>query len=120
MKTDFQLWLANTLNVDLNDLISFINYAEEDQLTYTPRGRKFLSIDVRQPVYNFWKVNSEISVHRSNGRHLVNISKENLLNEVVDLNDSDISTVETKRGIKIQAHKQITTKSYKNLHKDFQ
>ena len=48
-----------------------------------------------------------------------NISKENL-NQVVDLNDSDISTVETKRGIKIQAHKQITTKSYKNLHKDFQ
>ena len=33
-----------------------------------------------------------------------NISKENL-NQVVDLNDSDISTVETKRGIKIQAHK---------------
>ena len=50
-------------------------------------------------------MNSEISVHRSNNRHLVNISKENLLNQVVDLNDSDISTVETKRGIKIQAHK---------------
>ena len=65
-------------------------------------------------------MNSEISVHRSNSRHLVNISKENLLNQVVDLNDSDISTVETKRGIKIQGHKRTTTKSYKNLHKDFQ
>ena len=108
------------MNVDLNDLISFINYAEEDLLTFTPCGRKFLSIDFSQSVYNFWKVNSEISLHRSKGRHLVNISKENVLNQVVDLNDSDISTVETKRGFKIQAHKRITTKSYKNLHKDFQ
>ena len=52
--TDFQLWLANALNTDLNDLISFINYAEEDQSTFTPRGRKFLSIDVRQSIYNLF------------------------------------------------------------------
>ena len=50
-ETDFQLWLANALIVDLNDLISFINYAEEDQSTFTRCGRKFLSIDVHQSAY---------------------------------------------------------------------
>ena len=118
--TDFRLWLADALNVDLNDLISFIKYAEDDPSTFTPRGRTFLSVDVRQSAYNFWKVNSEISVHRSNGRHLVNISKENLLNQVADLVDDGLKTVETKRGPQIQAHKRITTKPYRSLHKDFQ
>ena len=65
-------------------------------------------------------MNSEISVHRSNGQHLANISKENLLNQVADIHDADTTTVDTKRGPKLQAHRQVTINFYKRLHQDFQ
>ena len=55
-----------------------MKYAEEDKTTFTPRGRKLLDSQERESAYNFWKVNSEIIVHRSNGRHMTNISKENI------------------------------------------
>ena len=58
-------------------------------------------------------------MHRSNGRHLVNISKENILIQVADIEDPNISSVETKRGLKLQAHKRITSKAYLRLHEDF-
>ena len=65
-------------------------------------------------------MNSEISVHRSNGGHLANISKENLLNQVTDIHDVDTTTVDTKRDPKLQAHRRATTNFYKRPHKDFQ
>ena len=65
-------------------------------------------------------MNSEISVHRINGRHLANTSKENLLNQVADIHDVDTTTVDIKRGPKLQAHRQVTTNYYKRLHQDFQ
>ena len=55
-----------------------MKYAEEDKTTFTPRGRKLLDSQERESAYNFWKVNSEIIIHRSNGRHMINISKENI------------------------------------------
>ena len=39
---------------------------------------------------------------------------------ISDTQDSNLSTVETERGYKLQAYKRITTKSYKSLHLDFQ
>ena len=82
-----------------------MEYSEEDKTTFTSRGQKFLSIHERESVYNFWKVNSEISIHRSNGQHLANISKENLLNQVADIHDVDTTIADSKRGPKLQAHR---------------
>ena len=103
-----------------DELLTFMEYSEGDKTNFTPRGQKFLSIRERESAYNFWKVNSEISVHRSNGQHLANISKENLLNQVADIHDVDTTTVDTKRGPKLLAHRRVTTNSYKRLHQDFQ
>ena len=51
---------------------------------------------------------------------MANIFKENLLNQVADIHDVDTTTVDTKRGPKLQAHRRVTTYSYKRLHQDFQ
>ena len=82
-----------------------MEFSKEDKTTFTPRGQKFLSIHEMESAYNIWKVNSEISVHRSNGQHLANISKENLLNQVADIHDVETTTVDTKMGSKLQAHR---------------
>ena len=103
-----------------DELLTFMEYSEEDKTTFIPQDQKFISIHERKSAYNFWKVNSEISIHRSNGRHLANISKENLLNQVADIHDVDTTTVDTKRGPKLQAHRRVATNSYKSLHQDFQ
>ena len=120
-EVDFQMWLVDALKLkDRNELIMFLSYSAEESSAITPRGRKLLSISERESAYNFWKINSEISIHRSNGRHFIKISKENISTQVSDIQDSNISTVETKRDYKLEAYKRITTKSYKILHKDFQ
>ena len=49
-----------------------------------------------------------------------NISKENLQNQVADIHDVDTTTADSKRGPKLQAHRWVTTNSYKRLHQDFQ
>ena len=120
-ETGFQIWLAEVLRVkDRDELLTVMEYSEEDKTTFTPWGWKFLRICERESAYSFWKVNSEISVHRSNDWHLTNISKENLSNQVADIHDVDTTTVDTKRGPKLQAHRRVTTNSYKKLHQDFQ
>ena len=119
-ETDFPIWFAEVLRLkDRDELLTFVEYSEEDKTTFTPWGQKFLSICERGSAYNFWKVNSEISVHRSNGRYLANISKEKLLNQVADIHDTETTTGDTKKGPKLQAHRQVTTNSYKMLHQDF-
>ena len=121
VEVDFQMWLVDALKLkDRNELIIFLSYSAKESSAITPRGRKLLSISEHESAYNFWEVNSEISIHRSNGRHFIKISKENILTQVSDIQDSNISTVETKRGYKLQAYKRITTKSYMSLHQDFQ
>ena len=83
---------------DRNEIIMFLSYSAEESSAIIPRGRKLLRISERESAYNFWRINSEISIHRSNGRHFIKISKENILTQVSDIQDSNISTVETKRG----------------------
>ena len=58
-------------------------------------------------------------MHRSNGRHLVNISKGNIFIQITDIEDLNISSVETKMGLKLQIHKRITSKAYLSLHEEF-
>ena len=74
----------------------------------------------RVNVYNFWKANSQVSVNRSNNRHLAKISKENMTLNTKDIQDDSIEQVETKRGTKLRAHRKITMKSFKLLHESYQ
>ena len=59
-------------------------------------------------MYDFWKLNSEVSVHRSNDRHIVKINLENVHPQVADLEGDNVSLINTKRGEKKQAHKRVT------------
>lgn len=71
--SDFQLWLVATFNLkDREKLEHFFSLAENDDSTQA-LGRKPLSLEERERIYNFWKANSQISVHQSNGRHLKKI-----------------------------------------------
>ena len=75
-EVNFQMWLVDALKLkDRNDLIMFLSNSAEESSAITPRGCKFLSISERESAYNFWKSNSEISIHRTNGRHFIKISK---------------------------------------------
>ena len=58
-------------------MLLFLEFASNDDV-FTPLGPRFLSVDERQRVYDFWKLNSEVSVHRSNDCHIVNINLENV------------------------------------------
>ena len=49
---------------------------------------------------------------------MVQVSEKNILPQVADI-DSEITRVDTKQGVKLEAHKHITTKSYKILHCDY-
>ena len=71
---DFQEFLARTIGLnDQEHLSDILEYAVESE----QGGRNSLSIDLRQDVYDFWKVNSTISVHHSNNSYLATISKDN-------------------------------------------
>ena len=50
---------------------------------------------------------------------MVQVSQTNILRQVVDIEDSEITRVDTKRAVKLQAHKRITTKSYQTFHYDY-
>ena len=67
-EADFQIWLVDALKLkDRNELIVFLSYSAEESSAITPRGRKLLSISEHESAYNFWKINLEISIRRSNG-----------------------------------------------------
>ena len=76
--------------------------------------------EIRLQMYDYWKVNSEVSVHRSNDRNIIKISKQHISQQTADLDDSNISIAKCKKGNKMQAHRQITTKTYRTLHKNYQ
>lgn len=46
--------------------------------------------------------------------------EKNILPQVADIENSEITRVDTKQGVKLQAHKHITTKSCKVLHCDLE
>ena len=85
-------------------LVDLLKYAEDET---EQRGRNKLPINVRQDVYDFWKGNSNVSVHRSNDQHLVTISADNF--ESSDIHDDDIDG-------KVQGHRLVATKPYHRLH----
>ena len=72
---DFQSWLVEKLWLkDRDELAGFLEYSSSDVLE-TPRGCRHQSFEERERAYNFSKLNSEISIHRSNDRHMVKISE---------------------------------------------
>ena len=81
----------------------------------TPRGRPMLPIEVRKDIYEFWKGNSIVSVHRSNQMHLVKIVKKNILSNTIGISDPDVEDAKDK----LQAHRRIAMKSYKELYKTY-
>ena len=116
---DLQLWLVEKFWLkNREELLLFLEFASNDDI-FTPCGRRLLSVEERQRVYDFWKLNSEVSVHRSNDHHLVKINLENVRPQVADLEDDNISLINTKRGEKEQAHKRVATKYCKTLHSDY-
>ena len=50
---------------------------------------------------------------------IVKINLENVCPHVADLEDENMSLINTKRGEKKQVHKKVTTKYYKTLHSDY-
>ena len=91
----------------------FLEFASNDDI-FTPGGRRFLSAEERQGVYDFWKLNSEVSVHRSSDRHIVKINLENVCQQVADLEDDNISLINTKRGEK-KKHTSMSTRNVARL-----
>ena len=83
-------------------MLLFLEFAFNDDI-FKPHGRRFLNVEERQRVYDFWKLNSEVSVHRSNDRNTVKINLEKVCPQVADLEDDNISLINTKRGEKKQA-----------------
>ena len=74
-----------------------------------------MSKEIRQAIYQFWKDNSQYSTFRSNDRHLVRVSKENILQQVIDLHDNDVKE-KTDNKNKLEAHRKFTSISYRDLH----
>ena len=89
-------------------MVDLLNYAEGE---IEQKGRNKLPINVRQDVYNFWKANSNVSVHRNNDQHLVTISADNF--ESSDIHDEDISLFNNS---KVLCHCLVATKSYHRLN----
>ena len=70
-------------------MVDLLKYAEDET---EQRGRNKLPINVRQDVYDFWKANSNVRVHRSNDQHLVTISADDF--ESSDIHDEDIGLLD--------------------------
>ena len=117
-ETDNQIWLAETLGLyDINELSSFLQYAEAS-LDNFQRGRQMLDLDVRQQMYNFWVLNSEISVHRSNNRHIMKIVNKNIKDNVKNIQDGNLKPIIDEEGTaknKSEAHHHIALHPYRKL-----
>ena len=107
---EFQVWLVEAI-----ELTTILSDTLPEYQVSTARQEK-LTKEVRQIVYDIWKVNSVVSVHRSNNRRLVKIAKENILTQTVDLTDDDIMPAESKKTEKVQANRRISSIPYRILH----
>ena len=76
--------------------VVILEFASNDDI-FTPHGWRFLSVEECQRVYDFWKLNSDVSVHRSNDCHIVKINLENVCPQVANLEDDNISLINTER-----------------------
>ena len=61
---DTQIWLAERLGlVDVTELTGFFLQYEYASLGNPKPGKTKLAINIREQIYNYWKVNSEMSIH---------------------------------------------------------
>ena len=112
---EFLVWLSKFLKLHSVIFLSLI-LAHNDDIGEKP-GRKLTPQSYRQDVYDFWKANAEISVHRSNDRHIKKILVRNIKIQVRDLVDSNITDTQSKKGPKKKAHKLISLEPYHVLHR---
>ena len=88
-----QIWLAERLGlVDVNKLTGFFLQYEYASLDNPKPGKTKLAIHIREQIYNYWEVNSEMSIHRSNNRH-IRIKTSNISDHVKDIPDDNINTI---------------------------
>ena len=120
LKNDmFSEWLSNLLgfrsDIDFRD---FLEYADKE---ISQRGRKSHKLDaqIALKVYQFWKNNSIISIDCRNDRNVVRISKAKVNSLCRDIEDSNVSPVQTKFGEKLQAHRYIYMKSICKMYTSF-
>ena len=86
-EVETQLWLADILGLkERDELIHFLQY-ETAHPENPGKGHPMLSLDTRKEVYNYWKANSEVSVHGSNDRHILKLAKKNIPSQVIDIDD---------------------------------
>ena len=110
---DFQIWLMNQFCMDnlekLNLFLAYKDNTQQHKINFK------INQDIRQQTYNYWINNSELSVARSNNRHIVNIATHRLLPCQTHLEDENITENE-KKAEKVKAHQRITVLPYRRLH----
>ena len=116
---NYQVWFCDRLGISVDELKSFLEYSD-DTIVEPGRGRKMLPLQERQNIYDFWSLNSELSVKRSNERHIVKIAKSKVLKQIVDLRDTWLERFTSGKGIeKLRGNRKITVKTYRELHKSY-
>ena len=70
-------------------------------------------------MYNFWKANSTVSIHYINGIYIIKIGKLNRHSQTIAIVDTEISLAKSKSGEKLQAHRKVSSKSYRILHQEY-
>ena len=101
---NFCAWLARKLEIRPSRFAARIRSWRDKNFQET-RGKKSLSRNVKQIVYNEWKENSIYSVDRRNNRDKVRISKRMYLVKYSDLEKEELLEEErNKRGTMFYCH----------------
>ena len=118
-EASFCKWLAMKLEVEEMEFTSFLQISDKE-VVVDRGGRSFLSKELRLDVYEYWIANSEVSVQRSNNRHLIKVSMYNVREQIADIiSDTNIEKVQTKRGEKLQANRCVTNKTYEQIYRNW-
>ena len=119
-EASFCKWLAMKLEVEEMEFTSFLQISDKE-VVVDRGGRSFLSKELRLDVYEYWIANSEVSVQRSNNRHLIKVSMYNVRKQIADIiiSDTNIEKVQTKRGEKLQANRCVTNKTYEQIYRNW-
>ena len=97
----FRFWLCKKLCIDSNKFITSLSLWKENDFQEV-RGRKSLSIDLKQMIYNEWIENSIPSVDCRNGRVSMKIRKINYTKQFSGIvNSPDLDEETNRRGIKM-------------------
>ena len=115
---DFQVWFTKEMALPGRDcLLQLIEYANAEDPVYKPRNMG--TEEERQQAYDYWRLNSTVSVYRSNDRNIVKISSANIASQAKDLKDEDIKPISDKED-KFSAHKKVISSTYRELHSSYQ